>query len=486
MSKEPQISFVIPVYKKDPEVFRKCLKHLSDQSIKNFEVICVFDGHDEELEKVAAEFLTERIVIEHGGAPKARNAGILAATGKYVVTWDADCYIKPDAAKRWLQEFELKPEIDFVYTGYELANERGGFESEQFNAYSLTCGNYICSMSPIKREKAFLWDESLSGAQDWDYWLTAVEKGLKGSFIQGAAFIVDSLTDGISSKAWSAENRENTIKTIKEKHGIPDREIGIFSTQYQDRALKLAKVLGADLIKPSGKGIDQYKMIFVLGYGFASRFDGIPDNTVKIQYWVPAEIEALAEARYSVVMETIRVSKGVINLCNTDYEKNKLSDLGITATVVPLPLAQEDIEKVEKTLPDKFKILLVADEAYGKLLQEVPADLPHIEFVHNQSQVKDCSVLMSFYRFAALDDAILIAQVNGRNVISNVQAPYCGFIDADVDYEDFKGALYEKIREIQKSTFNQVAQDFYLEQSDPKKFKDAILSHMPKILEVVA
>lgn len=486
MAKIPLISFVIPVYKKHPDVFKKCLESLFDQSVKSIEVICVFDGPDAELEKVADRFKVQKLVISHGGAPKARNAGMNMAVGQYVVCWDADCFIKPEAARRWLQEFDAKHDVDFVYSGYELVGGQGGHSGESFDPYSLTCGNYISSMSPIRREKMFPWDEGLKGAQDWDYWLTACERGLKGSFIQGSGFLVHTGDAGISQEAWSADKREQTIRMIKEKHGIPDREIGVLSVQYPDRALKLAKILGADIVKPSGKNIDKYKTLFILGYGFASRFEGIPDETVKIQYWIPAEIEALAEARYSVVMETIRVSKGVTNFCNTDYEKNRLSELGITASVVPLPLSPEDIAKAETALPDKFKVLLVADESYGKLLQELPADLPHIDFVFNQANVKDCSCVMSFYRFAALDDAILVGHVNGRNIISNVQAPYCGYTDPDVDYEEFKAALYEKLRQARDLPFNATAKAYYLDMASPEKFKATIFSLTPKAFEVVS
>ena len=484
--KKPIVSFVIPVYKKDPEIFRQCLRSLFDQSLKDFEVICVFDGSDAALEQVASLFPVERLVIDHAGAPAARNAGFEAAKGTYVVAWDADCYIKPEAAKRWVQEFEKDPTIDFVYTGYELAGERGGFESEPFDHFSLTSGNYICSMAPIKREKAHEWDETLKGAQDWDYWLTAAERGLKGSWIPGSAFITDNSGTGISEGAWSAEKRGETIRRVKEKHGIPDRKVGVYTHQYYANGLKLAKILDADFIKPSGKSFEEYEMVFVFGYGWASRFDGIPKEVVKIQYWVPAEIAGLCEAKYSVVLETVRVAKGVINLCNTEYEKNRLADLGIEAEVVPLPLAEVDLENVCTTLPEKFKVLLVTDEAYGKLLKEIPQDLPHIEFVHGEASIKECSCVMSFYRFSALDDALLLAHVNGRNVISNVQAPYCGFVDPDAEYEDFKKALYEKIREVKAAAFNKEAQEYYLDFADPKKFAENILSRSRRVLEVVA
>lgn len=485
MPKKPVLSFVIPVYKKDPEVFRQCLRSLYDQSFKDFEVICVFDGEDDELAKVASAFPVQIVAIEHGGAPKARNAGLRLATGTYVVFWDADCFIKPEAASAWIQHFNNFPDVDFVYFGYELTGERGAHEAEPFDYYSLTCGNYICSMSPIKREKAHLWDESLDGAQDWDYFLTACERGLKGAWIQGRGFSTDAGGNGISSHAWSSENRKATIQKIKEKHGIPDRRIGVYSHQYADRALKLAKILEGDLIKPSGKSFEEYDLLIILGFGWASRFDGVPENIVKIQYWIPAEIEALMSAQYKTVMATVRISKTVINYCGTAYEKNRLAEIGITAEVLPLPLLESDLSKLETSLPEKFKVLLVADEAYEKLLKELPQDLPHVEFLQGQASVKDCSCLMSFYRFSSVDDAIVAAHVNGRNVISNVQAPYCGFIDPDDDYEVFKKSLYEKLREIKNAPFNKEAQEYYLDHASPRKFKETILAQMPKVLEVV-
>src|ERR1035437_2902884 len=158
----PIFSFVIPVFSKPPDVFRKYLSSLFEMSLKDIEVTAVFDGANPELEKVAFDLAkVQSIVIEHGGAPKARNTGLGRAIGKYVWFWDADCYIKPDHAKRMLEEFEAVPDADFVYSGYEMAEGQGEFQSEAFDAYSLQSGNYISSMAPIRHDKAFRWDESL-------------------------------------------------------------------------------------------------------------------------------------------------------------------------------------------------------------------------------------------------------------------------------------------------------------------------------------
>lgn len=487
MNKDILISFVLPVFQKPPHVFRKCLESLFDKSVpRDIEVLAIFDGPNEELEKVASEFpKVQSHVIEHGGAPKARNAGLDKAQGKYVWFLDADCYLKPGHIKRMMDEFEAT-KADFVYSGYEGTEGAGEFASESFNPYVLTCANYISSMAPVLREKASRWDESLSAAQDWDYWLTAVENGLKGAFVEGSGFIADTPNSGISSKAWNQENRQNTIYTVRRKHGIPDREIGVFTAGYPDRAIKLAEVLGADVIRPTGLDPKVYKMIFNLGYNLMSRFEGIAPEVVKIQYWLPGEIEGLKNARYTTVMETIRVAKGVINYCNTAYEANKLEELGISAQVVPLPLSESDLEKVSRTLPEKFTVLVATDKAYSDLLKEIAIDLPHINFVYTAAKVADFSCFLSFYQFAALDNAMLIAHVNGRHVISNVQAPYCGFVDPDQSWEKFKLALYEKIREVKDKLLNADAQDYYLAEAGPVRFKLLVSSLISKPLEVLS
>ena len=91
----------------------------------------------------------------------------------------------------------------------------------------------------------------------------------------------------------------------------------------------------------------------------------------------------------------------------------------------------------------------------------------------------------SFYQFAALDNAMLVALVNGRNVISNVQAEFTGFIDPDQSWEKFKAELYEKIRELSVAPLNKAAQDHYLGLADPEKFREAVEAMQKPIQEAV-
>jgi glycosyltransferase involved in cell wall biosynthesis len=195
MSKEePTLSFCIPVYKKNPEVFERCLESLFDMSFKDIEVICVFDGPDAELEAVAKRFKkVQSFVIEHGGAPKARNEAFKHSKGRSTSPFGTRTVTRNQKWPRCgFGPSNGNPGAAFVYSGYEWSREgMDPVNAEPFDLHSLQSGNYIASMFPVERKFVVNWDESLKGAQDWDFWLTVAENGGKGVFIQGYGFITE-------------------------------------------------------------------------------------------------------------------------------------------------------------------------------------------------------------------------------------------------------------------------------------------------------
>ena len=489
MSKEPILSFIVPIYKKDPETFEKCLASLFDQSFKDFEVICVFDGPDEALEAVAKRFPVQAHVIEHGGAPKARNEGFKLSKGKYVSFWDADCFAKPEMAQMWVTTFERSPDAAFVYSGYEFETEgEGGYDSEQFDPYSLQCGNFIATMFPMKREFFPGFDESLKAAQDWDLWLSVVEKGGKGVFLRGYGFKTELPRSGsISHSGWSPDNREKTIRTVREKHGIPDRPIATYGMVHNVKALHLAKILDADLLKGSGLSPKNYKLILNLGYSQMVRFRDAAPDAVKCHYWLPWDIDCLYEISHKTARETIRLANLEINhqFCNDIISKKRLADLGIEAEILPLPT---EIDDLESTLPDEFRVLIDVDKAHEPIVADLHKDIPYIpiDTLELAADIKKYSLLVSFRENPYADEGMKRFMLNGRNIISNVQAPFCGYLDLEVSHTEFRKELITRIRLAREYPFNKEAQDYYRQLVAPSKFKERIFSLLPKPqLEVV-
>ena len=90
----PEVSVIIPMYNCERYV-PGLLKMFSEQSFKDFEVICVIDGATDRTEQLVKEYCEKDrrfsyIYQKNGGAGKARNTGLDMARGKYIVFSDAD------------------------------------------------------------------------------------------------------------------------------------------------------------------------------------------------------------------------------------------------------------------------------------------------------------------------------------------------------------------------------------------------------------
>ena len=90
----PQISVIVPVYNVE-SFLRKCLDSIMQQSFQDFEVIIVDDGSTDSSGSIAQEYVKEyanvqMITQENGGLGAARNTGISAAKGEFLLFVDSD------------------------------------------------------------------------------------------------------------------------------------------------------------------------------------------------------------------------------------------------------------------------------------------------------------------------------------------------------------------------------------------------------------
>lgn len=92
----PYFSVIVPVYNRIDEV-RDLLKSLSQQTLKNFEVVIVEDGSTVPCKDVVDEYAQELEIQyfhkSNEGRSIARNYGIEHAKGEYFVFFDSDCVI---------------------------------------------------------------------------------------------------------------------------------------------------------------------------------------------------------------------------------------------------------------------------------------------------------------------------------------------------------------------------------------------------------
>ena len=123
-SARPLVSVVLATYEPDSEMIVESLKSVGNQTYENVELV-VIDGSDLDWMRTLAE---EHDWIEYryqepSGLPAAWNAGIAAASGKYVCFLADDDYYAPDKLNH--QVDTLEDGYDIVYSDEFLVSETG-------------------------------------------------------------------------------------------------------------------------------------------------------------------------------------------------------------------------------------------------------------------------------------------------------------------------------------------------------------------------
>ncbi len=111
-----KISVIIPIYNVS-EYLNMSLGSCAEQTLNDVEFICVNDGSTDNSLEIVKSFAEKdhrfRIIDkENGGVSSARNAGLDAALGEYIMFLDADDYLEPNACERvWLEKLEAPTDI---------------------------------------------------------------------------------------------------------------------------------------------------------------------------------------------------------------------------------------------------------------------------------------------------------------------------------------------------------------------------------------
>ena len=103
-------SFIVPVYN-TAGYLNKCLDSLLNQTYNNFEIIIINDGSPDNSINIIKDYQARynNIILidkENEGIGVARNSGIKAATGNYLIFVDSDDYVETDLLENIEKEIE--------------------------------------------------------------------------------------------------------------------------------------------------------------------------------------------------------------------------------------------------------------------------------------------------------------------------------------------------------------------------------------------
>jgi glycosyltransferase involved in cell wall biosynthesis len=115
---QTSVSVVVPVYDK-PEIIRKCLNAIVEQTHKNIEVIVaddsLFPGNSRKLiedfshyTNFPVRYLNIATIIDDYGLARARNEAIIEATGEVIVLCDQRMIMEPNAIEEFLKHLSSR------------------------------------------------------------------------------------------------------------------------------------------------------------------------------------------------------------------------------------------------------------------------------------------------------------------------------------------------------------------------------------------
>lgn len=160
------LSIIVPVYNVE-KYLRKCLDSIFDQTIDNFEVICVNDGSTDSSAYILDEYAKKHgnmIVFnqENGGLSMARNSGMKLATGKYIGFVDSDDFVDPNMFLSMVERAE-QDNSQIVISNpyiYDMLTERTYVYRNMVDFFRLSL---LGAFSPLDHIKVFeyigAWDK---------------------------------------------------------------------------------------------------------------------------------------------------------------------------------------------------------------------------------------------------------------------------------------------------------------------------------------
>lgn len=153
-------SIIVPIYNVE-QYLPKCLESLQQQTFQDFEVVCVNDGSKDGSAAIAEAWVETRsgaqlISQPNAGLSAARNTGLAAAQGEYVLFLDSDDWLESDALQ--ILSENLEGEDMLCFNGRRYLEDKQQYEAaDQLRAETNISGwEYYCGHALESRRFAFV------------------------------------------------------------------------------------------------------------------------------------------------------------------------------------------------------------------------------------------------------------------------------------------------------------------------------------------
>ncbi len=181
----PRASIVIACYNQG-RYLDEAVDSALAQTYEDLEIVIVDDGSTDPATHAKTRSLrrpkTRVLHTENQGLPSARNTGIRAARGEYILPLDADDRLAPAYLEKAVAVLEVRPEVGIVYGQAEYFDGQSGtWESPPYSLSEMLLHNLIYCSAVFRKAD---WEQvggykpvMKYGWEDWEFWLSLLELG---------------------------------------------------------------------------------------------------------------------------------------------------------------------------------------------------------------------------------------------------------------------------------------------------------------------
>jgi len=222
----PRVSIVVPCHNLG-RYLAEAVDSVLGQSFTDVEILVVDDGStDDETRTILDGFSRPKTRVlrsENRGLPGAKNLGIANTSGDLLCMLDADDVLEPQMLARSVATLDAAPSMAFASHWLRT------FGDEQWEWTPTSCDfpalldmNTVNGSALVRRpaiEAIGGFDETfLDGCEDWDLWITMVERGFPGTIIPEFLFRYRRRLDSMSRVMMQGDTHPALYRRLASKH----------------------------------------------------------------------------------------------------------------------------------------------------------------------------------------------------------------------------------------------------------------------------
>jgi glycosyltransferase involved in cell wall biosynthesis len=284
-TRPPTFSVIIAAYQA-AHVIGDAIESALSQTAPPYEVIVCDDGSTDDIESALAAYRDQITFLrkENGGEASAKNAGVCAATGAFVVLLDADDVFLPQRLEALGELAAARPDLDILTTdasieldGRELRRCYGG--NHIFIVDDQRRGilerNFIFTAAAVRRSRLRAcggFDEAIRQTTDWDCWIRLILDGSRAGLVDEPLARYRLFRGSLSSQREAhLEGRLMTLAKAALRSDLKptERETLNRTITSSRRALRLARARAAILEKRPDARARTFEV--VVGSGFSAK-----------------------------------------------------------------------------------------------------------------------------------------------------------------------------------------------------------------------